>query len=86
MHSSSLIYHLYLDNGEDFNCNNLLLTFVSGAAPDTQCITIDIIDDLDFEENQSFSLSISSITASAPPTSELATVVIQDNNGQLLLF
>ena len=54
MHSSSLIYHLYLDNGEDFNSNNLLLTFVSGAAPDTQCITIDIIDDLDFEENQSF--------------------------------
>ena len=79
-------YSQILDEGEDFNSNNLLLTFVSGAAPDTQCITIDIVDDFDFEESESFSLSISSITTSAPPTGELATVVIQDNNGQFMLY
>ena len=59
---------------------------MSGAAPDTQCISIDIVDDTDFEENQHFSVSISNTVPPFNPTMELATVVIQDNNGQLLLF
>ena len=54
---------------------------MSGAAPETQCITIDIVDDMDFEENHSFSVSIMNITPPIGFAGELASVVIQDNNG-----
>ena len=76
---------MILDEGEDFSSNDSLLTFVSGAAPDTQCITIDIADDMDFEETQNFSVSIMTITPSIAFAEELASVVIQDNNGKLFI-
>ena len=62
-----------------------MLKFVSGAAPDTQCITIDIVDDMDFEESHNFSISIMTITPSIAFSGELTSVVIQDNNGKLFL-
>ena len=77
---------MILDEGEDFSSNDLLLKFVSGAAPDTQCITIDIVDDMDFEESHSFYASILTITPPVAPSGEFATVVIQDNNGKLFLY
>ena len=58
---------------------------MSGAAPDTQCITIDIVDDMDFEESHNFSISIMTITPSIAFSGELTSVVIQDNNGKLFL-
>ena len=70
-----------IDEGEDFSSDDLLLAFVSGAAPDTQCITIYIVDDMDFEESQSFSVSIISISPSFVLAGEFATVVVQDNLG-----
>ena len=86
----SYLYHvqyilsLILDEVEDFSSNNSLLTFVSGAASDTQCISIDIVDDMDFEETQLFSLSIITIWPSFVSAGEHATVFIQDNNGIIL--
>ena len=73
--------HLLSDEGEDFYSNDSLLTFVSGPAPDTQCIAIDIVDDMDFEENHSFSVSIKNIKPSIAFAGSLASVVIEDNNG-----
>ena len=75
-----------IDREEDFSWNNSLLTFVSGAAPDTQCITIDIVDDMDFEDTQSFSVSTIIISPPFATTSESTTVVIQDNNGIALFI
>ena len=54
---------------------------MSGAAPDTQCITIDIVDDMDFEESHIFSVSIINVAPFIAPFGEFATVAIQDNNG-----
>ena len=69
------------DVGEDFSSNDLLRVFVSGTAPDSQCISIDIMDDVDFEESQNFSVSIMTISPSIATAVEFAIVVIQDNNG-----
>ena len=76
---------LLSDEGEDFSSNDSLLRFVSGPAPDTQCIAIDIVDDMDFEENHSFSVSIMNIKPSIAFAGLPTSVVIQDNNGQHLL-
>ena len=72
---------MILDEGDDFSSNDLLLTFVSGAAPDTQCISIDVVDDVDFEESQNFSVSIMTISPPIAAAGEFATVMIQDSNG-----
>ena len=59
---------------------------MSGTAPETQCITIDIVDDMDFEESQSFFVSIMTIFPSFASAGESTTVVIQDNNGIALFI
>ena len=69
------------DIGEDLSSNDLLHIFVRGTAPDSQCISIDIVDDADFEESQNVSVSIMTISPSIATAGEFATVVIQDNNG-----
>ena len=52
----------------------------------TECISIDIIDDDDFEGAHSFEVVLSSITPSvASGTGDVAAVVIQDNNGNLYI-
>ena len=59
---------------------------MSGEAPDSQCITIDIVDDMDFEESHSFYASILTITPPVAHSDEFATIVIQDNYGKLFLY
>ena len=86
MHPNNELMALFVDffisdTGEDFISSDLLLIFVRGTAPDSQCISIDIVDDVDFEESQNFSLSIMTISPSIATAGESAAVVIQDNNG-----
>ena len=59
---------------------------MSGEAPDSQCITIDIVDDMDFEESHSFYASILTITPPVAHSDEFVTIVIQDNYGKLFLY
>ena len=77
-----LTFSFISDAGEDFSSNDLLHIFVRGTLPDSQCISIDIVDDADFEESQNFSVSIMTISPPIATAGEFATVVIQDNNGQ----
>ena len=56
-----------------------------GTAPNSQCISIDIVDDVDFEESQNFSVSIMTISPSIATIGEFVTVVIQDNNGIVII-
>ena len=56
-----------------------------GTAPDSQCISIDIVDDMDFEESQNYSVSIMTISPPIAAAGEFATVVIQDNNGIVII-
>ena len=63
-----------------------LLNFASGAVSDgdTRCINIDITDDDIYEEQQEFSVGITSVSnpsAAQIGTPNPITKTIQDNNG-----
>ena len=65
------------------------MTFSSGQTnnEDTECITIEIIDDNDFESDHTFEVQIASIAPStAASSSGMALVVIQDNDGNLHIW
>ena len=74
-----------LVKGEDFSFREPLLLFLHGAASDTQCITIDIVDDVDFEESQNFSATIISLSQLVSTVGEFAVVIIEDNNGIIII-
>lgn len=68
---------------------DLTVTFTSGAVfnGDTECITVVIVDDNDFEAEQTFEVLLSLITPDvASGTGSMATVVIEDNSGNSLQF
>ena len=73
------------DEGDDYTVMSDSTTFGSGATNgDTACISIDIVDDDDFEGDHDFLVQILSISPSiASGGGSLATVTIQDNNGKL---
>jgi len=60
-------------------------TFASGASNgSTACISIDIVDDNNFEGDHEFQVQILNIAPSiASGAGNLAPVMIQDNNGNL---
>ena len=81
------IFSSLSDDPEDFSVTtSTYVTFPSGTTSDgdSQCITIDIVDDDIYEEDQHFMVEIKSAT---PTTSasvgspNSASVTIQDNNG-----
>ena len=54
---------------------------------DRECIAIEIIDDNAFESDHTFEVQIASFApATAASSSGMATVVIQDNNGNLHIW
>ena len=72
-------------DNDDFTVMDNSATFGSGAIDgSTACINIDIIDDSNFEGDHVFQVQIRDITPSiASGTGSLASVMIQDNNGNL---
>ena len=85
-----LIYNGFIipDEGDDYIAPMAQqVTFTSGAVSNghTACISIEIIDDNDFEEEHTFDVLLSSITPSiASVTGGLTTVEIHDNNGNII--
>lgn len=71
--------------GSDYTPLNTQVIFPSGASNfQTQCVTIGIVDDNNFEGNQNFQVQISGITPPvASGTGSAVPVTIQDNNGKL---
>lgn len=90
MHQYSLkrLLWFYLpDEVSDYNPMGLEVTFTSGAVfnGDTECITVEIVDDADFEAEQTFEVLLSLITPNvASGTGDVAEVIILDNNGNSL--
>ena len=75
-----------LDAGTDFSTTNSAMTFTSGTRPSSECITVNIVNDNDFEGGHNFVASITSITPPIALTGSTTTVFIQDNNGKLLIL
>ena len=69
--------------GSDYVDVSTQVTFPSGTTTngDTECLSIVIIDDNDFEEDQNFQVQIGMITPSIASGTGSALVTIQDNNG-----
>ena len=86
IHSS----HIPLDNGLDFvtpMMSDLIVTFTEGSGNGTSdCFTIEILDDNDFEGDHEFGLSVMSVSPAgiATPFAGFAQVTIMDNDGKLL--
>ena len=75
------------DEVSDYNPMGVEVTFTSGAVfnGDTECITVGIVDDADFEAEQTFEVLLSLITPNvASGTGDVAAVIILDNNGNSL--
>lgn len=71
--------------GSDYVDVDPQVTFTNGTANnDSECIYIEIIDDIDFEDEHDFHVNISMIT---PPIAsgigDVISVTIQDNSGNL---
>ena len=75
-----------LDAVTDFSTTNSAMTFTSGTSPSSECITVNIVNDNNFEGSHNFVVSITSITPPIAPTGSTTTVFIQDNNGKLLIL
>ena len=75
-----------LDEGTDFSTSNSALTFTRGTNPNTECITVAIMPDNDFEGSHNFVVSIVSIMPPVAPVDSVTTVFIEDINGKLLIL
>ena len=79
------------DNGVDFVVSDpAMVTFDEGAVDGvTECISISILNDNDFENDHSFQAQIMAVSPDDKPTildSTLATILIQDNDGKGINF
>ena len=79
------------DNGVDFMVDHpAMVTFDEGAGNGaTECISISIVNDNDFENDHSFQAQIITVSPADKPTvldSTLATILIQDNDGKGINF
>ena len=75
------------DNGDDFIVDDpAIVTFEEGAVDgDTECISISILNDNDFENDRSFQAQFMAVSPADKPTeldSARATILIQDNDGK----
>ena len=86
IHSS----HIPLDAGTDFltpAVSDLIVTFPIGSGNGaSDCFTIEILDDNDFEGDHEFGLSVMSVSPAgiATPFPGLIQITIMDNDGKLL--
>ena len=90
-HSLPLTLSPLSDNGVDFIVNDpAMVTFDEGAVDgETECISISIVNDNDFENDHSFQAQIMAVSPADKPTvldSTLATILIQDNDGKGINF
>ena len=83
-------FHIPLGAGTDFltpAVNDLIVTFPIGSGNDaSDCFTIEILDDNDFEGDHEFGLSVMSVLPAgiATPFPGLIQITIMDNDGKLL--
>ena len=83
VYEESIAMFVFIPDEDDYNLVGQDVTFTSGTVNSgSECTNIEIIDDEDFETDQDFQVNISSITPSiASGTGDVASVTIQDNNG-----
>ena len=71
------------ENGVDFVANPATVTFSDGAVSgDTECLSIPIINDNDFEGDHSFQAQLMAIEPSSVPimlNMDLVTIIIDDD-------
>ena len=58
------------------------VTFLASDVLSSQCINVTIVDDMDYEGNQSFSIGIDSVTFPAIAVGDEVFVTILDNHGE----
>ena len=83
--SNSMDYDFsYTIVGEDFTLSSSSVTLSSTTPPEGECVTINIIQDLMIEGDETLTISITSQTATAVVDSERASAVltIEDDEGQ----
>ena len=86
-------YSFFVVSGEDFQPDpNLSITFdaTTSNALITECAIINIIDDLNIECDHDFTVEVGTIDCDVVPpivpASPSATVVIDDDDGELVLY